>query len=507
MSRGRHPARRFLRANRRREVVAAVMALNWVVFASPLARADTSLAKSYESDAARILGAALLSDAPYRMLGELCDRFGNRLSGSPQLEATLQWCVEEMETCGLENVHLEDVMVPVWVRGEESAALLQPVRRDLHILGLGGSVGTPPQGIEADAVVVDSFDALRQLGRDRVAGHIVLYDVPFTSYGETVEYRGKGATEAAKLGAVAVLVRSVTPVSLDTPHTGAMHYDDEVAKIPAAAVTLENATMMHRMQDRGEPVRVHLDMGARTLPDAPSHNVIGEIVGDESPREIVVIGGHIDSWDVGQGAQDDGVGCMIALGAARLLRELGLKPRRTIRVVLFTNEENGLAGGKAYRDAHRDEIERHVAAIESDSGNGRAHGFRLDIRPAVLGMDPETEEADLTEPQRTQLADIRATARARLREIAPLLRPLDAGEIRIAGSGADVSPMVENGVLGLGVQHDTTKYWEIHHTQADTFDKIVPEDLARNVAVMAIMTYVLADMPDRVLAPAVAPSR
>jgi carboxypeptidase Q len=455
--------------------------------------------EAYADDAARILGAALLSDTAYETLGELCDRFGHRLSGTPQLEACIDWSAQRMRDFGLVNVRKEEVMVPVWVRGEESATLTAPVHRPLSMLGLGRSVGTPPEGIEAEVVVVGSFHEMRSLGRERIEGRIVLYDVPFTSYGETVRYRGKGAIEAAKLGALAALIRSVGPVSLDTPHTGAMRYDDEVEKIPAAAVTIENATMMRRMQERGDTLRVRLTMGAQTLDDALSHNLVGEVLGSERPEEIVVIGGHIDSWDVGDGAQDDGVGCVISLDAARLIHELGLRPRRTIRVVLFTNEESGMAGGKAYLEAHRHELAHHVAAIESDTGNGLASGFRLDVRPRMIGLDPETRDADLAPPQKEELEAVRGVAKTRLETISPLLRPLGADMVLLAGSGVDISPLVKEGVVGLGVHHDTSRYWDIHHTAADTFDKIVKEDLDRNVATMAIMAYVLADMPGRIL--------
>ena len=329
----------------------------------------------YRAPAGRIIGAALTSDRAYARLAHLTDHIGHRLSGSKALERAIEWAIAEMKNDGLDNVRAEKVMVPHWVRGEESLEMITPVPRKLTMLGLGNSVGTPAEGIAAEAVVVRNFDELEALG-ERVRGKIVVYNVPFTNYGATVRYRSAGASRAARYGAVAALVRSITPVSLQTPHTGAMIYDENQPKIPAAAITIEGAELLQRMHDRGERPTLRLKMEARFLPDAESANVVAEIKGSEKPDEVVLISGHFDSWDVGQGAHDDGGGCIIAWEAARLLKELGLRPRRTIRVVLYTNEENGLRGGNAYRDAHRAELSKHILAIESDSGVYRPRGFR-----------------------------------------------------------------------------------------------------------------------------------
>ncbi|HVP14528.1 MAG TPA: M28 family peptidase, partial [Terriglobales bacterium] len=306
----------------------------------------------YRAAAARLIGAALTSDHAHLSLSRLCDGIGNRLSGSPALDLAVDWAAAEMRVDGLENVRLQPVMVPHWVRGEERAEIVEPgITRPLVILGLGGSIGTPPGGVTAEVVALTSFGALDSLPADSVRGKIVLYDVPFTNYGETVRYRGAGANRAAARGAVAMLLRSVTPVSLRTPHTGAMGaYVDSLPRIPAAAVTVEDAQTIHRLLARGEPVRVHLTMGAQTLPEVLSHNVMGEIRGSARPEEVVVVGGHLDSWDVGQGAMDDGGGCVIGMEALRLMKELNLRPRRTVRCVLWLNEENGLKGGNAYAD-------------------------------------------------------------------------------------------------------------------------------------------------------------
>jgi len=467
-----------------------------LIAGATMAADGPSLADRHRDAAARLIGAALVSDRAYETLGELSDNYGHRLSGSATLEAAIDWAVARMKADGLTDVHREEVMVPAWVRGAESAELLAPARRRLNMLGLGRSVGTPAGGIEAEVVVVSSFDELDALGSDGVRGKIVLFDVPFTTYGATVKYRGNGPSRAATLGAVAALVRSVGPHSLDTPHTGALRYADDAPKIPAAAITVENAAMMHRMAERGDTLRMRLEMAAKTLPDAPSANVIAEVRGSELPDEIVVIGGHIDSWDVGQGAQDDGVGCVIAWEAARLILTLDLKPRRTIRVVLFTNEENGLAGGKNYAERRADTIEKHVAAIESDSGNGLANGFNFDV--PLLEPKPE----DKTEAKGLRCAqEIATEAKTMLDAIAPLLEPLGATEMTCGGSGADVGPLVKRGVAGLGLNHDTSEYFHIHHTWADTFDKIDKADLNKNVAMMAVMAYVLAEMDGRLLPP------
>lgn len=423
----------------------------------------------YRASAGKIIGAALTSNKAYERLSYLTDRIGNRLSGSENLERGIAWAIAEMKNDGLDNVRGEKVMVPHWVRGEESLEMISPRPLKLAMLGLGNSVGTPAEGITAEAVVVRNFDQLEALG-DQVRGKIVVYNAPFTSYGETVRYRGSGASRAAKYGAVAAIVRSVTPVSLQTPHTGAMNYDEKQPKIPTAAITIEGAETVQRLYDRGDHPTLRLKMEAKFLPDAESANVIAEIKGSEKPDEVILVSGHFDSWDVGQGAHDDGGGCIIAWEAVRLLKELGLRPRRTIRVVLYTNEENGTRGGNAYRDAHRAELPKHILAIESDSGAYRPEGFGLDA----------------TAPPQ---------ARANMLEIAKLLAGIRADRIAAGGGGTDIGPIMREGVIGGSLDVDGTHYFDIHHTHADTLDKVNPQDLALCVATMAVMAYTVADMP------------
>ena len=424
----------------------------------------------YRAAAARIIGAALTSDRAYERLAHLTDHIGHRLSGSKGLERAIEWAVTEMKRDGLDNVRKEKVMVPHWVRGEESLEMLTPLPRNLQMLGLGNSVGTPAEGISAEAVVVRNFAELDRLG-EKVRGKIVVYNAPFTTYGATAIYRLQGASRAARYGAVAALVRSITPVSLQTPHTGAMNYDPNQPKIPVAAITIEVAELLQRLNDRGERPRLKLRMEAKFLPDAESANVIAELKGTEKPDEIILISGHYDSWDVGQGAHDDGGGCIVAWEAARLLKELGLRPRRTIRVVLYTNEENGLRGGNAYRDAHRAEIPKHILAIESDSGVYRPEGFGL-------------------------AATAPAQVRANLQEIAKLLSGIGADGIAPTGGGADIGPIMREGVIGASLDVEGSRYFDIHHTPADTLDKVDPRELALCVATMAVMAYTVADLPE-----------
>lgn len=420
-----------------------------------------------EAVAAELMGRALASDLPMERLVELSDGIGHRLAGSASLDRAIAWAEERMRADGL-RTRLEPVQVPVWVRGDASLEVLGTVPFDVPLLALGGSPGTPP--IEAEVAVVGSFEELGP----HVAGKVVVFDVPFTGYGETVVYRWNGPTEAAKHGAVAALVRSIAPVGLRTPHTGST---DLEAGIPAAAIAAEDAMRLRRLSEAG-PVRIRLALGSRTLPDAPSANVIGEVPGRTS--EVVVVACHLDSWDVGQGAQDDGAGCVMAMEAGRLVAALPTPPRRTLRVVLYTNEENGLRGAKAYAEAHAGEP--HFAAIEADTGSGQPLGFRVDRRGA------DGELLDPVDPWLAWLAPVSA-----------LLAPIGATGITGSWSGADIRPLVLRGVLGVGLDQDTTDYWPIHHTEADTVDKVDPVLLRRNTAAMTVMAWWLSEQTAPVL--------
>jgi carboxypeptidase Q len=424
----------------------------------------------YRDPAARLIGEATGDTFAWNRLSVLTDSIGNRLSGSPQLERAIEWAVAEMQRDGLENVHTEKVMVPHWVRGSESAEIVEPARHQMVMLGLGNSIGTRPEGLQADVLTVHSFNELEAAG-PQAKGKIVFFNVPYTAYEETVTYRSDGPSRAARLGAAAVLVRAIGPPGLRTPHTGALQYTSDAPRIPAAAITTEDADRLQRIAARGGRLVVRLKMDAHFEPDAESANVVGELRGREKPDEVVVVGGHIDSWDVGAGASDDGGGCVVTWEALRLMKKLNLRPRRTVRVVLWTNEENGTRGGNAYRDQHRAELANHVMMLESDNGVFRPLGF------GFSGGE---------------------TARQKLKAIASLLRGVGADAILPGGGGADINPSTrEARIPGLALAVDESKYFLIHHTPADTVDKIDAVEMAKCAAAVAVMTYVVADLPER----------
>ena len=458
----------------RRLISSVVVATTFVVMAfvhlSAQSTPSTAWLDAYRAPASQLIGAALADRAAFEKLAYLGDTFGSRLSGSRGLELAIEWAQAEMKREGLENVRAEPVMVPKWVRGKESLVLLDPLERPLVMLGLGNSVGTPAAGITADAIVVSSYAELDQRAAE-VTGKIVVFNVPFTNYGETVQYRGGGASRAAKLGAVAMLLRAVGPIGLRTPHTGGLNYDETLPKIPAAAISAEDAATLARLHARKQSTRMRLMMEARFEPDAQSYNVIGEIRGRETPQEIVVVSGHFDSWDVGNGMMDDGGGCIAAWEAVRLMLKLNLRPRRTVRVVLFTNEENGLRGGTAYRDQHKDELASHVMMLESDAGV---------FRPLGVGFSGSDR------------------ARATIRQIATLLTGIDAHRVADSGGGADIGPSVRAArIPSLSLDVDGSEYFTYHHTPADTIDRLDPQDVAKGVATIAVMSYVIADLPER----------
>ena len=394
------------------------------------------------------------------VLAELTDTFGARLSGSPNLARAIQWSVQTMKADGLENVRTEPVMVPRWVRGREEADIIDPPEHDLAILGLGGTVSTPPGGLEADLLVVSSFEELRNRTAD-ARGKIVLFDVAYAGYAETVTYRTGGARAAGQQGAVAVLVRSIGPIGLRTTHTGSVNYVPEVPAIPAAAVAAEDAIRLARLARSGRRVRLRLVLEGQREADVESANVVGEIVGREKPNEVVLIGGHLDSWDVGTGASDDGVGCIITWEAVRLMKKLGLRPRRTVRVVLWTNEENGLRGAAAYAERYAGAAIDHVFALESDLGV---------FAPAALGFSGSM------------------AARAVMGQIELLLEPLGLPAITAGGGGADIGPIAQVGrVPTMAYIGDAARYFVIHHTAADTIDRILPEEVSKAAAAVAVV--------------------
>lgn len=437
-----------------------------ISIAQPLITDDLS------ANAESLIGEAMSSSEGWHRFNHLVDYFGPRFSGSETLENSIDWIVELMKEDGFDRVWTQPVQVPHWVRGNESATLKLPFERELPMLGLGGSVGTPENGITAEVMVVNTFDELDARNAE-ANGKIVLFNAEYTTYGQTVQYRIRGASAAAKYGAVASLIASVASYSIQTPHTGVMRYEDGIEKIPHAAITVEDALMIERFADRGEKIELTLNMEAETLPDATSRNVIAEIRGSVYPDEIIVMGGHIDSWDVGQGAMDDGGGCVAAWEALRLMKKLGIQPKRTIRVVLWTNEENGLRGAEEYKrwvEEEEKSLENHVLGMESDSGVFDPLGF------GFTGSDEAFEM---------------------LKEIGTLLHRINSGIVTRGGGGADIGPLMRAGMPGMGLRVDGEKYFWFHHTDADTIDKLNEQDFNECVATMAVFAYMVADMEPR----------
>jgi Peptidase family M28/PA domain len=466
------------------------------------------LAAKYKADADRILQAAQTDDDGYAALTYLCDHVGKRLSGTPQLNTAIAWGAELMRKAGLQHVTVQPVMVPRWVRGSESAAMMfkgeaGPITRPLHMLGLGMSVGTPAGGITAPVVFVPSFAALDAMTPEQVKGKIVVYNPGWHGYGVNTQYRTFGASRAAAKGAVAMLVRSATGLAMQIPHTGTLVYDAKQPKIPAAAVSVEDALMIERLAKEG-PVTVHLQMDAHMEADVEAGNVMGEIVGSEHPEQVVVIGGHIDSWDVGQGAQDDGSGIMGAYEAVTLIHKLGLKPKRTIRLVFWVNEENGGAGGRAYRKMVGEKIGDQVAAIEMDGGAEKPLGMgygnfggprRSRTAAGASGVPPIPGAAvDVS----TLPADAKQSYVV-MQDIVSMLGLIGADSVSMGGGGSDIEALVADGVPALSPRTTEAHYFDWHHTEADTLDKVDPVEFRKNAAMLSVVAYVLADMDGRLV--------
>lgn len=427
--------------------------------------------------------AALTSDYAYRQVAHLANNIGPRLSGSAQAQQAVEYVAGELKALGLE-VRLEKVLVPHWVRGEETAALTEypgqasGTEQKVILTALGGSVATPPAGLSADVIVARDFDELKSLGKERVQGKIALLNYPFDrkmaaegrggeAYGEAVVYRSDAPSAAARLGAVASLIRSVGGAAYRLPHTGATHYADDAPKIPAGAVTEEDADLISALAAQGR-VKMHLVLTPRQLPDAVSYNVIGDLKGSENPEQVVIASGHLDSWDLGTGAIDDGAGVAVAMQAANLVKQLGLKPLRTIRVIAWMNEENGLRGGTTYAAEHALEVANHFGAIETDGGADHPIGIYFGPRPEI---------------------------KAFLQPVAQVLTASGAGMLEARDHiGADIEPLLKLGVPNFSPIQDSRFYFNYHHSSADTLDKIDPHQLAENAAINAVLAYALANL-------------
>ncbi len=451
---------------------------------SPEAPPPMQYSPQLVSEINKVQQAALESDYAYRQLAHLSNNIGPRLSGSAQAQTAVEYVAAELRKLGLE-VQLEKVMVPHWVRGEETGALTEypgmspGTTQKIVLTALGGSVATPADGLTAEVLVVNNFDELQALGRERVAGKIVLFNAKFDqqladngyagpAYGQAVIYRGIGAIAAARLGAVAALNRSAGGADYRLPHTGALRYADDAPKIPAAAVTSEDAETMARLANEGK-VRMHLVLTPQTLPDAVSYNVIADLKGSEHPEQIVIVSGHLDSWDLGRGAIDDGAGVVVAMQTAQLLKHLNLRPKRTLRVIAWMNEENGQMGARTYAQDHKEDFANHFAAIECDLGAGHPLGFYAQGKPELLAV---------------------------LQPLSVILQSQGAGVTRMVDeTGTDVAPLGEAGVPTFAPIQDSRTYFNYHHTAADTLDKVNPKELQENCALVAALAYTLASMP------------
>jgi carboxypeptidase Q len=434
------------------------------------------------ADLKRLQQAALSSDYAYRQVAHLADNIGPRLSGSTQAAKAVDYVASELKAIGC-DAQLEKVMVPHWVRGEETATLVQwpgQVENTTHkivLTALGASVATSSEGITAEVVAVKNFDELKAMSRDKIAGKIVLFNYPFDkqmaaqgrsgeAYGEAVAYRSDGPSAAARQGAVACLIRSVGGADYRIPHTGQSKYADDAPKIPAGALTTEDADLIVDLVKQG-PVKMKLVLTPQTLPEVESANVIGDVKGSEHPEQVVIVSGHLDSGDLGTGAIDDGAGVAVSMEAANLIQKLHLKPKRTIRVIAWMNEENGSAGSKQYAKDHEKDWPNHFATMETDGGAGHPIGLNIKAKPEVKAM---------------------------LKPVAAILQESGAGMLSLAEhAGADIEPMEKVGVPAFAPIQDSRFYFNYHHTPADTLDKIVPKELAENSAIVAVWAYAMAN--------------
>lgn len=431
--------------------------------------------KNDETNIKGIFDTALKNGQSYEMLEYLSTKVGQRLSGSPGAAAGVEWSRQTMKALGFDSVWLQPVMVPHWVRGKQEIGRIINSKKgnvDVNICSLGGSIGTGPQGINAQVLEVKNFEELKTLGTKNVQGKIVYFSRPmdptlvdtFEAYGGAVNQRGGGASEAAKYGAVASIVRSMGSNVEDYPHTGGMRYADGVIKIPSVAISTAHGDMLSKLLKEDGALHFYIETYSETLEDAPSFNVIGEIKGSEYPEEIIVVGGHLDSWDLAQGAHDDGTGCVQSIEVLRIFRSMGYKPKRTVRAVMFMNEENGLRGGTKYAELATKNKEKHIAAIESDRGGFTPRGFTMTASKAV---------------------------RDKIKSWKPLLETYGLTDFDKEGGGADIGPLGKQGVPVFEFLPDSQRYFKYHHTQEDTFDKVDKRELELGAASMAALTYLI----------------
>jgi carboxypeptidase Q len=456
------------------------MKLNRLFVSLSVAGLFSFSAQAQQSDSLtirRIFNEALSNRSSYEQLRYLSNEIGGRLSGSPEAEKAVVWAKAEMDKLGVDRVYLQEVMVPHWVRGPKEEAAIVPGKGkkiEVPVCALGGSVGTGKKGIIAPIIEVKSLEEVAKLGKDKVQGKIIFFNRPmdakhistFQAYGGAVDQRGRGAIEGAKYGAVGVIVRSMNLNLDDFPHTGAMRYDEKITEIPAAAISTNGAEKLSQLLKDDPEMKFFLKQQPETLPEVKSYNVIGEIKGSEHPEEIIVVGGHLDSWDLADGSHDDGAGCVQSMEVLRLMKELNIKPKRTIRAVMFMNEENGVRGGKKYAEAAKQNNENHIAAIESDAGGFSPRGFGIEGNPK-------------------QIKEIQNWKK--------LFEPYGLHHIGAGHGGTDIEPLEDGKVVIIGLEPDSQRYFEIHHAATDTFDKVNQRELALGAGSMASLVYLLSE--------------
>lgn len=425
----------------------------------------------------KIFDQALLNGKSYKWLDYLSNEIGGRLSGSIEADRAVRYTEAELKKLGLDRVWLQPVMVPKWTRGAKEYAYIetaQGISSLTNICALGGSVATPPLGLKAEVVEVKNFDELAQLGREKIEGKIVFYNRPmqanlihtFEAYGGCVDQRYAGAREAAKYGAVGVVVRSMNLRQDDYPHTGSMSYGDTPfqERIPACAISTNGADYLSSALKIKPDLKFYFKQTCKTFPDVESYNVIGEITGTEYPDRFIVVGGHLDSWDLGDGSHDDGAGCVQSMEVLRLLKNVGYRPKHSIRVVLFMNEENGLRGGRKYAEEARLRNEQHVFALESDAGGFTPRGFSFD-----------TDDANFNQ----------------ILSWKPLFEPYLIHYFEKGGSGADIGPLKQEGMVLAGLRPDSQRYFDHHHAEIDTFNAVNKRELELGGAAMTALVFLI----------------
>ena len=437
----------------------------------------SSFAQSDEDVLKSIYDTSLTNGKSYEWLDYLSNQIGSRLSGSHNAEVAVQYTKEQLETLGLDKVWLQPVMVPKWIRGKKEFAYIETKEGtivDVNICALGGSIATPALGLKANVIEVQGLDEVRALGRDKIEGKIVFYNRPmdpthihtFKAYGGCADQRYAGARVAGEYGALGVIVRSLNLRQDDYPHTGSMGYGDLPVeqRIPSAAISTNHANLLSSMLKMDEDVKFYFKQSCQQLEDVQSYNVIGEITGSEYPNEIMIVGGHLDSWDLGDGAHDDGAGCVQSMDVLRLLKEVGVKPKRTLRVVLFMNEENGLRGGRKYAEVAKQKGENHIFALESDSGGFTPRGFSFDCDDASFNKIKSWE---------------------------PLFKPYLIHYFEKGGSGADIGPLKDGNIVLSGLRPDSQRYFDHHHAPNDTFEHVNKRELELGAATMTSLIYLV----------------